>query len=299
MTFDPKKFIDREFEQELFEQLLKFDTAARVMTVLDESGMGKSHLLGRFEYRCRTVSPRTPISFIRVEELTADVSPFFVVQKIADDLSSAFRLKFPEYNRIESARVSADFSFIRSSIYLNDANLTGTQNMRIGSTIIETAHDFSVVGGSLKPLTSEEQRVAQGLVIDAFFQDLVKICAKQPVVLMLDTYEKADDKLRKWTEEYLLENYFFNIPQPVKLAIVIAGRKIPYCLGRWAEKDCHAIVKSIDGLHMWKKEHVEECLRVHGFKYEQADLDAFYRLIERGLPPSEVINMMQTLLGKR
>lgn len=297
MTFDPKKFIDREFEQELFEHLLVFKSPARVLTVQDTGGMGKSHLMGRFQYRCRTVPPRIPISLIRIEELT-DHSPLFVVQTIAEQLS-AFKLKFPEYYRLENARVHADFSFIRSAVYLNDANLSGTQNMRIGSTIIEKAENFSVVGGSPKPLTSDEQRVAQGLVIHSFFQDLLKTCATQPVVLIVDSYEKADEKLRRWIEEYLLENYFFNVtPADVKLAIVIAGRTVPYCLGRWSESECQAIVKSIERLRTWRKEHVEECLRVHGFKYEQADLEAFFRLIERGMPPSEVISVMETYLRR-
>ncbi|MEK7728578.1 MAG: hypothetical protein AAB354_09205, partial [candidate division KSB1 bacterium] len=43
--FDPTKFIDREFESELFEELLKFESPARILTICDKGGMGKRQLL--------------------------------------------------------------------------------------------------------------------------------------------------------------------------------------------------------------------------------------------------------------
>lgn len=43
--FDPTKFINREFEQELFEGLLRFEDEARILAIQDGGGMGKSQLL--------------------------------------------------------------------------------------------------------------------------------------------------------------------------------------------------------------------------------------------------------------
>jgi hypothetical protein len=63
--FDPRKFIDREFEQELFADLLLLKDDARILAIRDKGGMGKSHLLEKFQYRCRTNRPqRIPISLV-------------------------------------------------------------------------------------------------------------------------------------------------------------------------------------------------------------------------------------------
>lgn len=40
--FDPQKFIDREFEQELFEELLQLKDPARILAIKDDGGMGKA-----------------------------------------------------------------------------------------------------------------------------------------------------------------------------------------------------------------------------------------------------------------
>ena len=70
MLFDPKKFIDREFEQEIFEELLKFESQARILAIKDTGGMGKSHLLEKFQYRCRVTKPRrTPLALIALDQL--------------------------------------------------------------------------------------------------------------------------------------------------------------------------------------------------------------------------------------
>ena len=72
-NFDPKKFIDREFEQELFEELLQLKDNARILAIQDDKGgMGKSQLLEQFKYRCRTVKPRTPVSLIALDQLPGD-----------------------------------------------------------------------------------------------------------------------------------------------------------------------------------------------------------------------------------
>ena len=55
------------------------------------------------------------------------------------------------------------------------------------------------------------------------------------------------------------------------------------------------VVKSVKSLSKWTAEHVEECLRVHGFKYTQQQLETFIRMIEMGLPPSQVMQGMQSL----
>jgi len=295
-SFDPKKFIDREFEQELFEDLLRYETPARILAIRDVGGMGKSHLLEKFQYRCRTVKPRIPISLVALDQLP-DYSPFSLVRMISEHLG-AFGLKFENFARYENARLTGNFSVISSSIYLQASNFAGASEVTVAGTVIKdvgTVH-FGGAGISLSP---DQEKTAREVVVGSFFDDLLKTCSKKPVVIILDSYDKCDSGLQKWISNHLLEKYFFGAAVLCNLTLIIAGRDLPAFDARWPEEDCEKLVKSINELRRWERKHVEECLRVHGFNYEQKDLDAFHTLIERGMPPSEVIQLMQTFLDPK
>jgi hypothetical protein len=295
--FDPQKFIDREFEQELFEDLLKFEESARILAIRDKGGMGKSHLLERFQYRCRTVKPRTPISLIALDQLP-DNSPHSLVKLMAEHLDR-FRLKFDNFTKYENARQSANFSLISSSIYLQSANFAGASDLTIAGSAFRDVNNVNVVG-SYSSLNTDQEKTAREVVVDSFFDDLQKYCSKQPIVIILDSYEKCNPSLQKWIVTHFLEKYFLGaIDISSQLVLVIAGRELPNFYNAWPSDDCDKLVKSINELHKWRKEHVEECLRVHGLIYEQSDLDYFYKLIERGKPPSEIIQLMQTILDPK
>lgn len=85
--FDPTTFIDRESEQELFEELLSLHTDAQILAIRDAGGTGKSHLLERFRHRCRTVKPRTPVSLVKLDQLPSR-SPLDLVRIVVNDLST-------------------------------------------------------------------------------------------------------------------------------------------------------------------------------------------------------------------
>jgi hypothetical protein len=125
-------------------------------------------------------------------------------------------------------------------------------------------------------------------------------CAWQPVVLLLDAYEKCSDALKIWLVEQFLERQFFDLDgRPARLLLVVAGREIPAFTHHWSLEDYRSVVRSVNELGKWTRTHVEECLRVHGFDYEPPDVDAFHRLIERGIPPSQVVQMVEALAAER
>jgi len=119
--FDPRKFIDRDFEQELFEELLQRQDQARLLAIRDAGGMGKTQLLQQFQYRCRTVKPRTPVSLVALDQLPDD-SPLALIQQIERDLSP-FAIEFPTFSYYEQARKAHDFSTIRGSVDLRGADM--------------------------------------------------------------------------------------------------------------------------------------------------------------------------------
>lgn len=296
-AFDPEKFIDRIFEQELFEELLRFRSTARILSIQDSGGAGKSHLLERFRYRCRTVKPRTPVSLIALDQLPAQ-SPLSLVKELINHLST-YNLNFETFERYESARIDADFKVFRASMYLQGAIFSEAQDVRISTfmTNVERAETLNVVGGAPQ-LSAAQDEAAQSVVIKSFFDDLYKNSADQPIVLMFDAYEKASAKLKRWITDYFLQTAFFQESRPHgRLVLVIAGHEVPAFHLYWTREDCEAVVRTVSKLGKWTRADVEECLRVHGFKYEPQDLDAFHRLIERNIPPSDILQIMQSALS--
>jgi hypothetical protein len=151
---------------------------------------------------------------------------------------------------------------------------------------------------TMEPLTPEQQSTAQEVCIRAFFDDLAVICAEQQIVLMLDAYEKCDAKVKQWIEEQFLERLFFNFERRKhRLILVVSGRNLPNFDARLSIEDCDALVRSVKELGKWRRDDVTECLRVHGYDdYEEQDVDAFHRLILRGIPPSDVVRLIESLV---
>jgi hypothetical protein len=300
--FDPRKFIDRTFEQDLFEDLLKFNDYSRVLAICDGGGMGKSQLLQKLQHRCLTVKPHTPVSLIALDQLP-DNNPLKLIEKIADDLTNRFNVQFPNFEELYSAQASGDFGLIRSSVFLQGADFRNSRDVRIASYQVNADKvDNLTLESRVEKLTSEQQEIANRVCIRAYFNDIKEYCAKDPdnkVVLMLDAYEKCQVELKEWIVDYLLARHFFDLDhRPTRLALVLAGRKVPEFEMKWALEDIKAVVKSRQ-LGKWGKKDVEECLRAHGFIYEANHLEMFWTMIQSGMPPSLVVEGMHSILRRQ
>jgi len=296
--FDPQKFIDREFEQELFEELLQLKDQARILAIKDDGGMGKSQLLQKFQYRCRTVRPRTLVSLVDLGQLP-DSSPLSLAQQLKKELS-AF-LAFPTFVHFDAARRAYDFTTIRGTVDLRGADLRQAQIRAAGvMTNIEQAGSV-MVNATTTTFTTEQQAMAQERCVQAFLADLAQHCQEQLVVIIFDGYEKCNADLQTWLLGHFLELYCFDIEKrPPHLVIVVAGRELPDFEQRWSRVDCGMIVKSVRALGKWTAAHVEECLRVHGYyDFTPQDVAAFHRLIGMGIPPSDVVGLIQRVVADR
>jgi len=297
--FDPRKFIDRTFEQEIFEELLRLKDQARILAIRDAGGMGKTHLLHRFQYRCRTANqPRIPVSLVALDQLPDD-SPLALAQQIAKELSG-FSLEFPTFTAYETARNAYDFSTIRGAVDLRGADLRQAQVTSAGVMAkIEQAGTVTVTG-TTATFTPEQQAMAHEICVRAFLEDLAAHSHQQLVVIMLDAYEKCDPNLQDWLLHHFLGPYCFDAARrPAQLVTVIAGREIPDFELYWSPGDCDTTVKSVRALSKWTADHVEECLRVYGFSYNEQQLKLFCDMIEMSLPPSQVVEAMRTILPLR
>jgi hypothetical protein len=297
-TFDPQKIIDREFEQELFEELLQLKDPARILAIRDAGGMGKSQLLQKFQYRCRTAErPRIPVCLVDLGQLP-DQSPLSLVLQLHRELA-AF-LTFPSFTPLDTARRAYDFTTIRGSVNLQEANLSGAR-VTAGGVVNQFDHAGSVtVQGGSAIFTPEQQEMAQARCVQAFLADLTQHCQQQTVVLLLDGYEHCADTLQRWLVDHLLEPYCFDLSKrPPRLLLVLAGRQITVFQQHWSAADCERLVKSVHALGKWTAAHVKECLRVHGFRYNRRQLRLFCNMIEEGFTPYYVVNAMETLFSGR
>jgi hypothetical protein len=292
-TFNPNKFIDREFEQELFEELLQLKDNARILTIRDRSGTGKSSLLHQYAYRCRLVRPRIPVSLVGLGQLHGD-SPLALVQQIERNLSIS-SLEFPTFTHYTAARLLSDFELISKPFDFREGSLNPAEiSAALMIEKIEVASRVRISGAPT--FTPEQDAIAQKICVDAFLSDLVNHCRRQLVVLMLDAYERCPSDLQQWLLESLLEPYCFDQQQrPDKLVIVIAGQEIPDFESRWSPDDCATIVKSVHGLSKWTAAHVEEYFRVYGYSYEPDDIDVLLHLIERGIQPAQVVQLIEMI----
>jgi hypothetical protein len=290
--------------------------------------MGKSHLLKLFRYLCLTVHPRTPVSLIDLKQLP-NQSPLMLVKAVVEDLA-ALDVPFPNFTVHESARMSADFDFIRASIYLQGDSVKASDDSRTNRTMPPShqaiRNDAPNQGGqgtfqspvtfnqqqttfnteqvhitqSRATLTVEQSKTAEDVCVLSFLDDVHAHCASQPIVLLIDSFENCDDRLRVWLHKNLLERHFFNpTKRPARLLLVIAGQTLPDFEVNWSMEDCARTLKPVEALNRWTREHVEQCLKVHDFPYEEQDIDAFYRLVELGLPTSQVVHAIETVLTQK
>jgi hypothetical protein len=296
--FDPEKFIDREFELELFQELLSCNGTTRILAIKDRSGTGKSQLLKRLDHYCRTIKPRIPVSLIPWDQLP-DRSPIFLTSKIFEHLS-ALGVSFDTYSNLDNARIRGDlnafgaWSKIDASVHLCGVDFAAAHNPKIAGVIyempsVQVANIYSS-GGILSP---DQQRMAQAEVINAFFHDLNAYCSDHPVVLMFDSYERGGEELQTWLEKYLLERSFFSF-KPSKLLLVLAGQRNPQFHSMWPKADCDLLVRSVDRLGKWSKKDIEQFLRVNGFKCDPAHVEVLLNCIETlDVPLSGVVDLMQ------
>jgi hypothetical protein len=292
--FEPKRFIDRDDEQQLFENVLDTGSSHRMIAISGEPGAGKSELLLRYRHRCRTSLPRIPVSFV---ELKPALDRLALVERIARELKTPL----PRFQQLRIAWRSGEFEPFRQWINLENASFEGAHDFKVANTLVEYAREVTVVTPDGK-LTEGQDAMARELCIHAFFDDLVKMARQQSVVLILDAYEKVSDErdedehegpVLSWLHGELLER-LFDEPDPLNLVVVLAGRVMPNFEANWAAESIAARVELREKLGEWTREHVEQCLKAHGFRHRPADVDTFCQAVNMGATPQLLIQLMQT-----
>jgi hypothetical protein len=290
--FNVDRFIDRDEEQTLFETVLDTSSSRRLIAIRGEPGAGKSELLLRYQHRCRTSRPRIPVSLV---ELRPALDRLALVEHIATEL----RAPLPSFRRLRLAARSGDFDPFRAWIDLHEARFDGAQNVRIASTLVENADQVNVHAPSGK-LTEGQERIVRELCVHAFFADLVELCHEQAVVLILDAYEKIEEQdeyteeqaIVEWVHTELLER-LFDEPDPLNLVVVLAGRAMPAFEANWPAEDVATRVERREKLGQWSRDHIEQCLAAHRYRYLPEHVTTFCEMVRMGATPGQLLQMME------
>jgi hypothetical protein len=281
--FSPDKFIDREAEQELFNELLKFQDA-RLLTICDAGGRGKSSLLKQLRYKCGWQhDPPLLASLVHLDQLS-DHTPFSLIAEIKSELTKfadTFGLEshFTMFDELDEARSSGNFEPFRNRtptgqtegrIDARGANIRGgVQSGTIGTVIYQhIEHAQSVSAGSTEDWSATKEDIARRECVKAFFEDLKHICATQPIVVLLDSWERSNEDLQEWIVNRIVRPLCFDTDnRPDKFSLVLAGRKLPDFKQLLRDEFRHnKLVKSIESLGAWEEEHVKAFLQAYGYE---------------------------------
>jgi hypothetical protein len=316
----PLDHIDRTAEQELFVNLTTYQTPARILTVCDHGGRGKSSLLKRLRYNCQhEIKPPVPSCLLELDKLS-DPSAFNFAQSVVDgfavrgeDISKCFA----KFNQLNDARLAKDFT-----PFEDDSRTLRTRDPRvIGRAEAKTMYGGTNAGVYVEgdyheapapEFTEDQDKRARDRCVDALFDDLRSICATRPMVLMLDGWERCNLPLRDWIFEEMLGNHVLNLEpglRPNKLAIVIAGRphvpgQSPYGLRDDefralfdSDVDFAECVLSVKSLSKWENKHIREFMVINGYPEPTDDDVNFIRgLLLRGRSLEKIVSLIEEYL---
>jgi hypothetical protein len=273
--FSPDKFIDREVEQELFVNvLLKFEDA-RLLTIRDAGGRGKSSLLKQLRYKSGwQQDPPTLASLILLDQLR-EPTPFALIEEVLKELTKRadtfeVEMRFGRFDKLDEARKSHNFIPFRTRI--SSTQISGSSG---GTTGLGIAREYSRVDADDSPESWDVKKedIARRECIKVFFEDLKEICATQPVVVLLDSWERSNLELQEWIINRVVRPLCFDTAgRPKKFGLVLAGRELPD-FRQWLkdEEMYNRLVESIESLGQWKEDHVRAFLQAHGYEDVSAE----------------------------
>jgi hypothetical protein len=312
--FDPRDHIDRRGEQELFRRLLTYDSDARFLTICDNGGRGKSSLLKRLKYNCAyEIRPAVACCLVELDKVR-DPSPFVFARSLIDGFGrrdDRVQQQFAKFNRLDRARVKRDFTpFDDGGGAATAAGPTvrggnRVQTMLGGTTIgsqsigqlVEHANEVNYYGPAAEFTDDQEQRVRE-LCVGAMFDDLRTICAREPMVLLFDGWERCLEPLREWVVDTMLGQYVLHPDRnlrPNKLVVVIAGRPHdPLDTPRGLRdeelrplfdtaEEFSRTVQSKKSLSEWETDHIRDFFVLSGcHEPTDAQINAVRELLKKG-----------------
>lgn len=275
--FSAKTFFDRDAERSKFDEFLDVRDEARVLLIRDRGGIGKSHLLKRLHHRCLWErEPTVPAGLIVLDQLQ-DATRFGVVKELAEHLMDA-ELPLENYNALNEARLKRDLLAIRDVEHeIGYGDFRGAEILeggRAAGTIIEKIEAKGDV--YFGDWGAEFEDYARTRCVRAFFDDLAEVSRKQPVVILIDAWEKCPEQIGLFMRKRVLRRLVEDVTSYAGLLLVVAGRDVPDIeLSSILSDQYPRITHVADGLTPWEERHVKDFLKSRGHPNVDGDTIEF------------------------
>jgi len=167
----------------------------RVLTVCAASGKGKSTMLGRFQQQCKDCGVHTAL---------------------LDFKSLRGRDAFTLLGLVRYYLRAMNFSAYDTALkdYLN----APSPGVTLANVQITSSHLGDIIAGDLHRRAMVLSRLTDGLL-----SDLEASCAQCRIVLLVDTFEQADDEVKAWLNGQIVAGAF----DISGLVVVVTGKEIP------------------------------------------------------------------------
>ncbi|MEK6336720.1 MAG: hypothetical protein AABM67_17470 [Acidobacteriota bacterium] len=287
----PKEFIDRKAEQDLFKGLMEFNEHARLFAVQDKRGTGKSTLLELLQHQCK-FKFYSPVGFVQLDVPSIN-SAFVFIETLRNSIG--LNEPFSRFDgKIAALAGKIMVAFAPVDIPINvSGNISAQSNISGGTQI---GAQVNIASGEWNEAIHEQ---ARNQCIKAFFEDLKSLYDENPLVVMLDSYDRCSEELKTWIIEEFVLPLSFNInKRPQRLLIVLSGRELPDFTLMLEEKYSD-LVRASSPLSGWEKEHVNEFLKVHQYtKLSDKDMDFVWEKIEKGFSIQQALMLADVLTGE-
>jgi hypothetical protein len=310
----PEQTVDRHVEQEAFQKMLLFKDDRRLLVIGDRPGTGKSALLHKLWYNCMWGEHKVPVSRVLLEDnpnlanRSTVTSEIEFVDWLRSDLVEQveYHLSFPRYDFLNELRVNFQWPPIAQSLDSVRERLDAARaEMKVESVEGGTVAGVYINELKLEPRGAwprpEQERMASQKCLEAFLLDLADAAASQPIVLLIDSYERRQPGLHEWIVNGLIRPLLLMSASPQhaeRLLVVLAGHedKLPP-FRQMLQSDFNRLIASRKLLD-WEKNHVREFLDVHGLSVSDRDFEFVYSKIQEGYSIRDALGLAEYLMTR-
>jgi hypothetical protein len=228
MSRQPRRIVDREPETAALKRMLEFTNPgrSRLLVISADGGHGKSSVLRRLHADCVKGRPEIPACLVDLGNLP---ETFLLVREARTRLRTV--VSFARFDAVNQARIGQNFATLLSVLAkgIVDARDAMIDRSVIAGVVYQVVQGNVTIKGdqyvSGVTWTNDMEEFAQERCVEAFFSDLREHCGAAPLVLLLDSYDRADERMQTWIDLELLRRYAFDVDnRPDHLVIVLAGR---------------------------------------------------------------------------
>jgi predicted ATPase len=216
--------LDREKEIELFESIARGERAdSCILLIESESGWGKSTLLREFARRCKDGSIKKSLICGSMDLKISGLELPDILSLLCDSIG------WPYFPVLKSKFASRD----------NSSGVAISKNIFIG---VDQEVQVAFSQNDSLPLRT--------ILTNTFISELEKIKGKR-VVLLFDSFERANDNIKVWISGLLLPL----ICRSKNIVAVIAGQQVPEPDNNWDGE--HFSLGGIPSVYWYNRAHSE------------------------------------------